>query len=73
MQDGEHAHGIENGSKMKRGTRLTWEDDLGETPTGAGPVRGRFCVESESREGGGICDDKGKLLPAWPKGGSCLE
>jgi len=46
------------------GTRLTWEDDLGETPTCCGPVRGRFWVGSESRGGGGICEDKGKLPPA---------
>ena len=59
-------------ARRRGGTRLTWEDDLGETPTCCGPVRGRFWVESESRGGGGIWEDKGKLPPAWPKGGSCL-
>jgi len=33
-------------------TRLTWED-LGETPTGGALGRARFCVDSESRGGGG--------------------
>jgi hypothetical protein len=48
------------------GIQLTWED-LGETPTGGALVRGRFCVDSESRGGGGgIWDDKDKLPPAWP-------
>jgi hypothetical protein len=59
--------------ERREGLRLTWEEDLGETPTGGALVRGRFCVGSESRGGGGgIWDDRGKLLPVWLKGGSCL-
>jgi hypothetical protein len=34
------------------GAVLTWED-LGETPIGVALLRGRFCIDSESRGGGG--------------------
>lgn len=42
-----------NGSRERGRARLTWEEDLGETPTVGAFVRGRFCVDSESRGGGG--------------------
>ena len=67
MQDGkcEHSGSIvrhDNGSRERAGALLTWEEDLGETPTGGALVRGRFCVDSESRGGGGGIWD-GKLPP----------
>jgi len=70
MQDGECERigsivRYDNGSRERAGGLLTWEEDLGETPTGGTLVRGRFCVGSESRGGGGGIwdDDKGKLPP----------
>jgi hypothetical protein len=70
MQDGECEHSgsivrYDNGSRGRAGVLLTWEEDLGETPTGGALVRGRFCVDSDSRGGGGGIwdDDKGKLPP----------
>src|SRR6266576_1816821 len=70
MQDGECERSgsivrHDNGSRERAGALLTWEEDLGETPTGGALVRGRFCVDSESRGGGGGIwdDDKGKLPP----------
>ena len=79
MQDGERERSgsivrHDNGSRGRAGALLTWEEDLGETPTAGALVRGRFCVDSESRGGGGGIwdDDKGKLPPGCPKGGSCL-
>lgn len=56
MQDGEYSGSIvryDNGSRGRVGVLLTWEEDLGETPTAGALVRGRFCVDSESRGGGG--------------------
>lgn len=38
--------------RRKMGALLTWED-LGETPIGVALLRGRFCIDSESRGGGG--------------------
>lgn len=70
MQDGECERNnsivrYDNGSRGRAGGLLTWEEDLGETPTVGALVRGRFCVDSESRGGGGGIwdDDKGKLPP----------
>lgn len=70
MQDGECEPSgsivrYDNGSRERAGALLTWEEDLGETPTAGAFVRGRFCVDSESRGGGGGIWDggKGKLPP----------
>ena len=58
MQDGEYERSgsivrYDNGSRGRAGGLLTWEEDLGETPTAGALVRGRFCDDSESRGGGG--------------------
>jgi hypothetical protein len=58
MRDGERERGgpfgrQNNGSRGRGVGRLTWEEDLGETPTVGALGRGRFGVDSESRGGGG--------------------
>jgi hypothetical protein len=45
--------GRQNNGSRRGGAQLTWEEDLGETPTVGALGRGRFCVDSESRGGGG--------------------